>query len=538
LRSTGAEEWPDGTVAARYSFLHALHQQMVYERVPAGRRSGLHRRIGAREEQAYGTHAGEIATSLAVHFERGRVYHRAVRYLQRAGENAMRLAAYQEAINHLTKALELLKTLPDTPERAQQQLLLLKTLGPALISLKGYGAPEVEHTYARAYALCHQEGRPRQLLGVLHGLQAFYLVRGEVRKARDLAEQAFQVAQSVATPTARMAAHGALGMSLHHVGELMAAREHLEQAWVLYNPQAHNPRVMRSWGDPGVLYLSYVAITSWLLGYPDQALEKARAALRLAHEVAHPYSLAFALTRVAALYFYRGEVQASQEHVEALIALATEQEFPDVLALETARQGVGLVEQGEVEAGIVQLQHGLAGMQALGQEIGRPSFLARLAMAYGKRGQPEEGRRVMAEALAAVDRTGERYYEAELYQLKGELSLQSGQVETSRSKSRRVRSPQSEVKKSSRFNGQRSTSLTPNTHQDAEECFRQAMDIARHQSAKSLELRAVMSLSRLWQQQGKRHEAHTMLSEVYHWFTEGLNTKDLQEAKALLEELA
>src|SRR5262249_13964392 len=189
LRSTGVEEWPDGTVAARYSFLHALHQQMVYERVPAGRRSGLHRRIGARKEQAYSTHAGEIAASLAVHFERGRDYRRAVQYLEQAGETASRRSAYQEAIGHFTRGLEVLKTLPDTPERMRHEIRLLIARGPPLMATHGWAAPEVGAIYTRARALCQQMGEPPQLFPVLYGLWIFHYTRAELRQAQELAEQ-------------------------------------------------------------------------------------------------------------------------------------------------------------------------------------------------------------------------------------------------------------------------------------------------------------------------------------------------------------
>ena len=527
LRRAGIAEWPDGTVAARYGFVHALYQQLWHERVSVTQLQRWHLRIGERKEAAYGKHVAEIATELAVHFEQGRDYPRAVQYLGQAGRNASRWSAHREAITLLTKGLDLLNPLPDTPESTQQELLLLKTIGPALISVKGYGAPEVEQTYARAYDLCQQGGRPRQLIGVLQGLQAFYLVRGEVRKVQDLAKQTFRLAQSISTPTALMAAHGALGISLYYVGELTAAREHFEQAWVLYNPQEHNSRVTRSWGDPGVLYLSYAAMTLWHLGYPDQALEKVDAALLLAQEVAHPFSLAFALAWAAALYFSRSEVQTSQAHTEALIALATDQEFPDWVRLGTAQRGAGLVEQGEVEAGIAQLHEGLVGMQALGQEMGRPYYIACLAKAYGKQGQTEEGLRVMAEALAAMDRIGERFYEAELYRLKGELTLAQSSVQ----------SLESGVQENQKAKGKSQKAKVPNPKSQAEACFQKAIEIARRQQAKSLELCATISLARLWQSQGKHHEAHNMLVEVYGWFTEGFETKDLREAKMLLESL-
>jgi predicted ATPase len=246
----------------------------------------------------------------------------------------------------------------------------------------------------------------------------------------------------------------------------------------------------------------------WCLGYPDQALERSDVALALAQELSHPFSRAWALCFTARFHQFRWERQVTQERAEAAITLSTEQEFPLWVALGTILQGWALFEQGKNEAGIVQMRQGLAAYRNTGMEWDRPYFLALLAEAYGKAGQVEEGLAVLAEALATVDKSEERRWEAELYRLKGMLTLQS-----------KVQGPKSYVEK------------------EAEECFHTAIEIARRQSAKSLELRAVMSVSRLWQKQGKKAEARQTLAEIYSWFTEGFDTKDLQEAKALLEEL-
>jgi len=503
LQRAGIEEWPDGTAAARYSFLHALYQQLWHERVSPTQLQQLHLRIGERKEQAYGKRIGEIATELAVHFEQGRDYRRAVQYLQQAGENATRRSANVEAISHLIKGLELLTTLPDTPERAQQELRLLTTLGPALISLKGHGAPEVEHTYGRAYELCQQGGKPLELI-VLAGLAVFYLVRGEVRKARDLAEQGLRSAPRVSTPIALMGAHVLLGESLAYQGELTAAREHFEQAWGLYNPQEHNVNTLQVWVDPGVALLSDIALTSWYLGYPDQAQKRCQEFLALAAGLSHPFSLGFALLRACSLHSVRQEWQRARERAGEVMRLATELGFPFWFAEGTALQGRALAAQGQEEEGIAQLEQGLAFFRAAGTELERLGNLPWLAAAYGKVGRVEEGLAVLAEALAVVDKTGVRVHEVGLYVTQGWLLL--------------ARSGDNQV--------------------EAEACFRQAIEIARRQQAKSWELRAATSLARLWQQQGKQPKARTMLSDIYGWFTEGFDTKDLQEAKTLLEELA
>jgi predicted ATPase len=255
--------------------------------------------------------------------------------------------------------------------------------------------------------------------------------------------------------------------------------------------------------------LYFTAQTLWCLGYPDQALQRSQEALTLAQELSHPYSLAFALNYAAMLHQFRREGQATQERAEAEIALSTEQGFPLYLVEGTLKRGWALAAQGQAEEGIAQMRQGLTAYQATGAGLWRPHDLALLAEAYGKMRQAEEGLSVVAEAVTTMNKTGECEYEAEVYRLKGELTLQA-----------KVQGPESKVE------------------DEAEECFHKAIAITRQQSAKSLELRAVMSLSRLWHQQGKKEEARQRLAEIYSWFTEGFDTKDLQEAKALLAELS
>jgi predicted ATPase len=437
-----------------------------------------------------------------------------------------------EAISHLTKGLELLKTLPDSLERAQQELALQATLGITLTVTKGYAAPEVERARARALELCRQVGETPQLFPVLFGLYAFHLLRAELHTARELAEQLLRLAQSLQDPALLIWPHDGLGLTSCQLGELTSARAHLEQSIALYDPQKHRPdRSQVSMQDPKVTCLSYAAWVLWHLGYPDQARKRIAEALTLARELSHPFSLAFALTFAAMLNQLLRDVRAVQERTEALRTLAREQGFPYWLASETIRQGWVLAEQGQGKEGIAQMRQGMAAMRATGAELNRSWDLARLTEAYGKAGQVEEGLTLLAEALAFVDKTGERLYEAELYRLRGELTLQSqASLEQVSDKS------QAGQDKSENTNPQ---PLTPNprAEAEAEACFHKAIEISRKQQAKSLELRAAVSLSRLWQQQGKQKEAHDMLAELYGWFTEGFDTKDLQEAETLLAEL-
>jgi predicted ATPase len=321
-----------------------------------------------------------------------------------------------------------------------------------------------------------------------------------------------------------------MGESLLYVGEFASGREHLEQSLALYDPQTRHLYIRGSVHDPGVACLGNEAVALWFLGYPDQALEKMRAAIRSAQELyhslelSHSLSLARALEFAALIHQYRREGQAAQERAEATITLGAEQGFPFFLAHGTILRGWALAEQGQEEEGITQIRQGLATYQATGGGLFRPYFLALLADAHGKMGQCEEGLTLLTEALAAADENGERFYEAELYRLKGALTLETrgGRLETSPTSA-----PASSLK----------PQVSREVAQEAEGYFLKAIEIARKQQAKSLELRAVMSLARLWQQQGKGEEARQVLAEIYTWFTEGFDTKDLQETKALLEGL-
>jgi predicted ATPase len=512
LQARGTAEWPDGTVAARYGFIHAVYQEGVYERVPAGRRVWLHQRIGARQEAGYGAQAREIAAALAVHFERGRDTRRAVQYLWQAGSNALQRSAHQEAIIHLTRGLALLQTLPDTPERLLHELVLHASLGTPLIATKGWAAPEVATAYRRAQALWERLGETPQHCWVLYGLCAWHAMRAEWQTARALMERVLALAQRVHHPTLCMHAHLGLGGILYCLGAFAAVRAHVDQGLALYDPQTHNPAVSDAVHDPEAVGHCVAAGALWHLGYPEQARQRLDAALTRAQELAHPFTQAQVFYYATMFALVRREVQVAGEWADALITLATAQGFPFQLAGGMLCRGRVLIEQGRHEEGMRQIRQSLAAQRATRAEAGQPYALAFLARAYGQAGQGHKGQQVLDEALTLVHRTGERCYEAELYRLKGELLLQEGKSPKAQSLEQRLA--------------------------EAEQSFRQALAVARRQQAKSLELRAAMSLSRLWQQQGKLAEARELLAPIYGWFTEGFDTADLQDAKALLEELA
>jgi predicted ATPase len=347
-------------------------------------------------------------------------------------------------------------------------------------------------------------GEPLQLFRVLWGLWMTYNARGEYQTTRTLGEQLLSLAQRLQDSDLLLEAHHALWATSFFGGELAAARPHWEQGVRLYDLQRHGTHAaLYSGHDPGVCCHTLAAQSLWLLGYPDQAMASSQAALTLGQQLAHPYSLGFALRWAAILHHLRREPSLTQACAEAAITIATDQEFPQQLAQALPLRGWALAARGHGEEGRAQIQQGLAAYQATGATADQPYCLSLLAEASAQVGQTAEGLEALAEALATLAQSTTRWWKAELYRLRGELLLQH-------------------------------TVAQP---EEAEACFQQALAVARRQQAKSLELRAAMSLSRLWQRQGKGAEAQQWLAEVYGWFTEGFDTADLQEAKVLLEEL-
>jgi predicted ATPase/class 3 adenylate cyclase len=535
-----------------YIFKHALTQEVAYNTVLQERRKALHEKTAQAVEALYSATLEDRYSELAHHYTRSGNTEKAVEYLHKAGQQAVQRSAYAEAISHLTTALELLKTLPGTPERVQQELTLQIVLGPVLMNTKSFAAPEVERIYSRARELCLQVGETPQLFSVLVGLFVFHFGRAEHQTARELGEQLLSLAQRAQDPRLLLEAQHSLWSVLFYLGEFAPAQAHAQQGLPFYDPQHHRSHAfLYSGHDPGVCGRNCVARALWCLGYPDQAMKETYEGLALAQDLSHPFSLAFALLYAAYLHQFLREEQAAQERAEAAMTLSTEQGFPLWSALGLIMRGWALAEQGQGEEGIAQMRQGFTAYQTTGTELGRPYWLALLAEAYGKGGRAEEGLSMLVEALAAVDKSGERWYEAELYRLRGELTLvQSntslgqvqGKSQTSQNRSQ-ARQDQSED------TDPRFPDLDPQG--EAEACFHKAIEIARKQQAKSLELRAVMSLVRLRQQamqsttrntqhesRNMLNEAHQMLSELYGWFAEGFDTKDLQEAKALLDALS
>jgi predicted ATPase len=489
---------------ATYTFKHALIQDAAAQSLLKSTRQHYHQRIAQVLEAQFPETTEGQPELLAHHYTEAGLTDQAVHYWHQAGQRAIERSAHVEAIAHLRQGLALLQTLPETREHTQREVDMHIALGASLIATKGYGAPEVEQTYTYARQLCRDLEEPHQLFPVLRGLWSYYLTCANFQTAHALGEQLVTLGQQECDASMLCSAHRALGTTLFFLGAVASAHTHFAQGIALYDPQQHRASAFRHGEDAGVICLSRGAWALWYLGYPDQGLAQSDEAVTLAQQSAYLLSLCVALGESARFHQFRREGHTTQERAESALSVATEQGFPQVRAAGSILRGWALTHQGEAKEGIEQLAQGLTAWRATGAEVSRPYFLALLAEAHGIMGDPEPGLKVLKEALALVDTTGERWYEPELYRLKGELLLQQ----------------------------------SSDYQAEAENCFHHALDIARHQQAKSLELRAAMSLARLWQQQGKRQEAHDLLAPVYQWFTEGFDTADLQEAKTLLEALA
>jgi len=517
IQDCGVQELPNGEALTRYGFIHALYQNVLYDRVSPARRVQLHRRLGELGEELYGEHARGIAAELAMHFERGANYSQAVKYLHQAAENDVRRFAYREAVGLSRRALELLRRLPDTPDRARQELCLQLTLGMPLIATEGYAAPDVGSAYLRARELCRQLGDPPEISLVLWGVWTFYLVRAELQTARQIAEEFSRVDERLPYPQL------AMQITLMHMGEFSSAIAHFEKALLRYDAERQRDDAFRYSQNPGVGSRCHAAWTLWFLGEPDQALARIEEALALARELSEPHGLAHAFFFAAILFQLRREQRMAQEYAEAAIAVAIEHGLSLYQATSTVALGWAFIEQGLTEEAIERIRHGLAAFEATGTELLRPHFLALLAEALDKAGHGAESLRVLEAALQVADRHGERYYEAELYRLKGELLLKHT---TARAVSQAA------------VVGKNSVEVELLAVTNAEACFNRSITIAQRQKAKSLELRAAMSSARLYQDQVRREEARGLLEQIYNRFTEGFDTTDLREAKALLTELS
>ncbi|HVH06610.1 MAG TPA: hypothetical protein VNE71_11480, partial [Myxococcota bacterium] len=496
LRACGLDAVAAGAVAGRYGFVHALYREVLYGALAPTRRARLHRRIGEWLERVHGERAHERAAELALHFEEAHEPERALHYLDAAARNAMRRQACDEAAALLGRALDRLAAFPPGADHARRELALRMALGTALLMGRGYAAPDVKTAYARAHELCrHLEDGP-ELLFALAGLFRFFLVSADFKLARELSEEVLRIAER-ADPALLAVAHCLAGLPLLSLADFAAARAHLEQGVALYSFELHRLLSLEHGDDPGLTALAFLAVALWLCGAPDQALARIREAQALAAQLDAPYAHAFAQTFSAWIHVRRGEVDETLACCDALTPLAAEHGFAFLLAEGTVFRGWALAQRGDTEEGIAEMRRALAAHRAAGAEMGRPSHLALLAEAEGRAGRPEEALRVLDEALATVAQTGECSYEAELHRLKGELLSATGREAEGR------------------------------------RCLEGALALARRQGARSLELRAALSLA--GRGRGRPRAAdERRLRDVCASFTEGFETADLRAARSLL----
>jgi predicted ATPase len=443
-------------------------------------------------------------SELAHHYACSNNVPKAVDYLQRAGAQAMRRSAYVAAIDHLTLALSMLPGLSDPAARDSRELQLQSMLGSAYMATRGFAVPEAAKAYERARDLCRDTTDSADLVRVLSGLGILYINRGELRSACDMGEQLLRLAERSQEPMLFVSGHEMLGLALLRAGDLINCRSHMDLVFHRYDAERDGALRDILGRDPTVSCLGFGALASWLLGFQDQAATAAAQALRAAHGATprHPFSLAYAMLSSAWVHQFHGEASLALQEAEAATEFAAEQGFPAWLAHALIVRGWAEVELGRTESGLAHIEQALLAYEATGAKVWQPLFLLLQAQALAVAGMTAEALRSVTTALRLASDMGAYWWEAEMFRVRGELLL----------------------------------ALDQKNAAEAQTCFARARDIARTQSAKSLELRACASLARLARQHGKLAEARTELAAVCQWFTQGLNSAELIGARELLRE--
>jgi DNA-binding winged helix-turn-helix (wHTH) protein/predicted ATPase len=495
LRERGVVEWPDGTVSARFEFAHSLYQERLYERVPVSRRARLHRALGERLHVAYGEQASEHAVELAFHFTRAGDAPRGVAYSVLAAEQALRRFAHTEAIKHVEAGLLLVGRL-SKDEGSSPELELQVSLGLALIAAHGWAHPGVEDSYNRALELGRALDDPERLSSVLYGLATVLELRGEYERSQDLMEERLVLEARMSDSRPLVESHELLACSTFHQGAFEDSLGHADEGWSLYDSERHVALIAVLGENPGVSCNNWAALDLWFLGYPDKAVDRIARAVKLAEDPAHFFSLAHAHEQAATVYQLRREPQLVLEHATATIDLGNRQGFSYRVATGTMLQGWARATMGEVAQGIEDLRAGLDGYVATGARMDLPYYMALLADAYLLADLPRESLKTAEEALLAAGTRG-YCYEAELHRLKGLARLRQAQGQGSRS-------------------------------------LRRALDVARGQNARILELRAAASLGAHARDAADEKEAVAALTRVRSSLTEGFGTTDVIEADRVL----
>jgi len=491
--------------AASYIFKHALIQEAAYQSLLRTTRQQYHRRIVTVLAERF-PQIGELSPELvAHHYSEANLAAQAIPYWRRAGENAVRRSAYREATAHFEHGLELVPALPDSLERDRQELGLLMGLGPVLFATRGFAAPEVDRSYARARQLSDRLGDVPETFPTLWGQWGVLILRGNVDEAREIGEQLLGLARSSADTALLLQARHALWPTHVYGGELSAAVEDLAEGLALYDLDRHRSLAFTFGGhDARVCGLAFNTFALGLLGRFREALASGRRTLEASRALAHPHSQANGHAWVSLAYVVLGDIELARAEAEAGLALSTELGFPQWAAASAVARGATLAASGEIDAGIIEMRRGLADWQATGAGVMIPVYLGFIAASELVRGDIGTALRLIDEASRRIEMHGERMYEAEIHRLRGEALLAGARPDPAH----------------------------------AESCFRRAVGVAGAQEARCLELRAATSLAGLWQRQGRRDDAHRMLAESAGWFADEIETSVLREARRLLRELA
>jgi len=485
----------------QYVFKHALTQDAAYASLLGERRRALHEHAARAIEQLYATDLGAHYGAIAHHYTRSGNAEKATEYLGLAAEQAAARSANAEAEHHLTSAIQLLATLPESQARDRRELSLQARLGTVLVATRGHGAPAAERAYARAEALCEEVGEAPELLTALHGLAAVSIERGRLGRAASLAQQLLDRGGRAGDEALVMEARRLLGEIRFWHGEPYRARRHLVDVLRVYDVERHGGHALRYGHDPSIVSQGYLALVAWICGSPDEAQLRARAVVDFARERAHPFSLSIALFFAAWVSQLRREPDRARDLGDALVAVATEQGFPEWLGWGEFVQGWALTEEGRLDEGIAAMERGCVAATCTRSNFDSAAR-ACLAAAYIRAGRATEALAIVDTECAVLEETGARAFEAELHRVAGEALV----------------------------------SCEGPSHA-AERRLRRSVEVARRRGGPALKLRAATSLARFWTSTGDPTGARDLLAPTYQRFREGLDTADLVEARTLLDAL-
>jgi predicted ATPase len=486
-----------------YRFKHALIQDAAYENLLKSRRLVLHRRVAEVLRDRFADSAAAEPEVLAHHFTQAAVTGAAIEWWKKAGERSLERSATAEAIAHFTEGIRLTQSLAAGPDRDQCELDLQLQLGPALMAARGYGATEVEETYARTHELSRHLDTGPDRFAVLRGLWEYYQIRARTETAKQVAAEMFTIAEQSGDRTLLLVAHDVLGDTSLWVPDFAAAVDHTQRAIALYDLDRDRDLARAHGGyDPALACRSFGAHALWYLGYPDRGLRQFEEALTFVGAMDHPPSVGMGVSQIAMHHHLRGEPLPAEKYAETVLDLARRNDYKFWLGHAAVSHGWAVAVQGH-EQGIEAIRRGIGAYRATGAELEGPIWAAMLADALLRYCRTKEALAVLDEAIATTSTTGVRLHLAELHRLKGAALMKLG-----------------------------------GSLEEVQASLQRAVDVAHEQSAKSPKLRAATSMARIWGEQGRREDARELLAPIYGWFTEGFDTRDLKEAKALLDELA